>query len=232
MSELAQLSLPVHLRDDATLDNFLFPQGSRALESSLRQLRSGDSEQFLFLYGAPGSGRSHLLQAACHERQAGDSLYLPLAELRGIPPMELLQGVETLGLLCLDDLDVVCGEADWEEALFHLFNRIREAGGQLVVSATAAPRSLPLQLEDLRSRLSWSLVFQLPEVSDEFRRAVLQFRVQRRGMQLSEESANYILNRSERSLSSLMDVLDQLDRASMAAQRPLSIPFVRETLNW
>ena len=121
MSELAQLSLPVHLRDDATLDNFLFPQGSRALESSLRQLRSGDSEQFLFLHGATGSGRSHLLQAACHERQAGDSLYLPLAELRGIPPMELLQGVETLGLLCLDDLDVVCGEADWEEALFHLF---------------------------------------------------------------------------------------------------------------
>lgn len=226
-----QLPLLVQLRDDATLENFLSFPATLPLLQGVKSQCAGDGESVVFLHGSRGCGKSHLLQAACH--LAGErALYLPLRELMVYPPEEVLAGVETLDLVALDDLDVVLGQEAWELALFGLYNRAREWGCRLLIAANGAPRTLDVSLPDLRSRLSWGVVYQLPAASDEEKQAILTFRAARRGLNLSTEVAVFIVNRAPRELEQLLELLDKLDRASLAEKRALSIPFVKQILGW
>ena len=230
--ELAQLALPVHLRDDATLENFLFSESLGPLLPMLEQQTGLDGEPSIFLYGPPGSGRSHLLQGACHALSSGDALYLPMDQLSAMAPDQVLDGVEVLSRVCLDNVHAIAGDPDWETALFHFVNRARERGCRLLLSADAAPRQLNIALPDLASRLSWGVVFQLPAPTDPDKLAILRFRAARRGLQLEDEAARYILSRAPRAMSALMDLLEQLDRDSMALQRTLTVPFIKARLGW
>ena len=226
-----QLTLAVQLRDEATLENFLAAPAVQPLLSALRGLIAPAGENMIFLHGAHGSGKSHLLQACCHLAGAG-ALYLPLAELVQYPPDEVLQGVEALDLVCLDDVHSVLGNDSWELALFNLYNRALQQNCKLLIAANAAPRALAVDLADLRSRLSWGVVFQLASADDEAKAAILQFRASRRGLSLSAEVASYIVSRAPRAMGQLLKLLDTLDQASLAEQRSLSIPFVKQALGW
>ncbi|QJQ94209.1 MULTISPECIES: DnaA regulatory inactivator Hda [Halomonadaceae] len=227
-----QLPLGVGMRDDATFGNFLAGDNA-ALVKALREQLDAQGESFLLLWGGEGVGRSHLLQAACHEAGDRDSraLYLPLAELGHFPP-HILEDVERLDLLAIDDLDQVLGRRRWEEALFHCFNRLRDAGKRLLVASNAAPRHLDVKLPDLASRLSWGVTFHVKPLDDAGRIEALRLRAQARGMQLPDEVARYILHRGPRRLSDLFDALETLDRASLSAKRKLTIPFVKQSLDW
>lgn len=231
MPQQHQLTLEVRLRDEATLENFFPLPSDRAAVDALRRQLQGDGEPVIFLHGGSGSGKSHLLQASCHYAGAG-ALYLPLAELADYPPDSVLQGVEAMKLVCLDDIQAVLGNPDWEAALFNFYNRAREAACVLQIAGNAAPRSLPVDLPDLKSRLSWAIVFQLGLAADEEKARILAFRAGRRGLALSSEVATYIVHRAPRGMDELLALLDHLDRRSLAEQRSLSIPFVKATLGW
>ena len=230
-----QLSLGVRLRDDATFANY-YP-GANAVTLGYVEHACETEDQWmdslLYIWGNPGSGRSHLLQAACLrvEERGGRALYLPLADLAKYGT-QLLDNVEFCDLVCLDDVAAVLGQPEWEEALFHAFNRLRDAGKQLLIAANAAPRKLPIKLPDLQSRLSLALVFQLHELSDDEKLRALQLRASRRGLRLSDDVGRFILARSVRSMTVLFDTLEQLDTASLQAQRKLTIPFLKEALGW
>jgi DnaA family protein len=226
-----QLPLAVQLRDDATLDNFLPCAAVQPLLLALRQQVAPEGEAVIYLHGSAGSGKSHLLQSCCHLAGAG-AVYLPLSELEQYDPDEVLQGVDTLDLVSIDDVHTVLGDPAWELALFNLYNRARQQNCRLVLAGNAAPRVLPVDLPDLRSRLSWGIVYQLAQADDEAKVAILRFRAERRGLSLSQEAANYIVSRSPRAMEQLLDLLDKLDRASLAEQRALSIPFVKQVLDW
>ncbi|HLT05724.1 MAG TPA: DnaA regulatory inactivator Hda [Pseudomonas sp.] len=230
-----QLPLGVRLRDDATFANY-YPGANAAALGYVERLCDADAgwtENLIYLWGNAGVGRSHLLQAAClrFEQLGEPALYLPLGEVAALGP-ELLDNLEQYELVCLDDLDAIAGQADWEEALFHLFNRLRDAGRRLLLAAGAPPRELGIQLPDLQSRLSLSLVFQLQELADEDKLRALQLRASRRGLHLTDEVGRFILTRGARSMNALFDLLEQLDQASLQAQRKLTIPFLKETLGW
>ena len=141
-ADLAQLPLPVHLRDDATLDNFLFGEALAPLRELLEAQPGLEGEASIFLCGPEGSGRSHLLQGACHALPGGEAVYLPLEQLQAMAPDQVLDGVEHLARVCLDNIHTIAGDADWEQALFHFINRARETGCRLPISAhgTAGPR--------------------------------------------------------------------------------------------
>ena len=227
-----QLPLAVHLRDDATFGNF-YQADNGLLVSQLRdQLTKG--ERYNYIYGAKGSGCSHLLQAACHA--AGElglgSLYLPLADLRQYRAEDLFEGLEKMSLVCVDDIQTVVGDEYWESHLFHLFNRLKENDVRLLVSSKCAVRELPIKLADLASRLSWGGVYQIRPLSDEQRIEVLKFRAAERGMELSDEVAQFICYRCQRDTGSLLAVLDKLDLTSLKEQRRLTIPFVKSTMDW
>ncbi|WP_285275845.1 DnaA regulatory inactivator Hda [Halopseudomonas bauzanensis] len=230
-----QLPLGVKLRDEATFDNY-YPGPNAGVLAALQALadpQSAPAELCIYLWGGAGSGRSHLLQAACHRmaEAGGLAMYLPLAELLDYGPV-LLEGMEQFDLLCLDELDALAGRADWEEALFHLYNRIQQRQGRLLIAAAAAPRALSLQLPDLVSRLGWGLVFQLQVLDDEGKQQMLKLRAERRGLQLPDEVARYILSRGARGMSELFAALEQLDQASLQAQHRLTIPFVKRVMGW
>ncbi|MDG1945415.1 MAG: DnaA regulatory inactivator Hda [Halioglobus sp.] len=226
-----QLPLEVKLRDDATLDNFLALPRVEPLLRALRAQLESDGEPIIYLYGPAGSGKTHLLQASCHLSDAG-TLYLPLKELAQYPAEDVLQGVEQLDRVCIDDLNVVLGDAQWERALFNLYNNARQRGCRLVVAGDAAPRALTVELDDLRSRLSWGIVYQLVDADDDDKATLLQFRAARRGLSLPAEVANFIVSRAPRETEHLLEVLDKLDNASLSQKRALSIPFVKQTLGW
>ncbi|AYC32162.1 DnaA regulatory inactivator Hda [Pseudomonas cavernae] len=230
-----QLPLGVRLRDDATFANY-YPGANAAALGYVERLCEADAgwtESLIYLWGGEGVGRSHLLQAAClrFEQHGEQAVYLPLTEVVEYGPV-LLDNLEQCELVCLDDLDAVAGRDDWEVALFHLFNRLRDSGRRLLLAASAAPRELAIRLPDLQSRLSLALVFQLQSLSDEDKLRALQLRASRRGLHLTDEVGRFILTRGTRSMSALFELLEQLDQASLQAQRKLTIPFLKEVLHW
>jgi DnaA family protein len=226
-----QLTLAVRLRDEATFDNFLPSAANHVLLDTLREQTGSGGEPLVLLHGPAGSGKSHLLQASCHQAGAR-ALYLPLAEVMDYAPGDVLQGVETLDLVCLDDLQAVLGRRAWELALFDFYNRARQARCHMVIAADASPRELDVDLDDLRSRLSWGLVFQLAQADDREKADILCFRARRRGLALTADVANYIIHRAPRRMEDLLALLDTLDENSLAEQRSLSIPFVKSVLGW
>ncbi|MGI9275963.1 MAG: DnaA regulatory inactivator Hda [Endozoicomonas sp.] len=235
MSLPVQLPLSVQLRDDATFANYFSGQNA-ALINLLdmdRQVPGMDIEQFIFLYGSTGVGCSHLLQAACHQvdSRQGRSIYLPMEELIHYPS-KLLEGMERLQLVCIDDVGAAAGIAEWEEALFDLFNRLRDSQTRLLVAADCPPKALKIQLPDLVSRLSWGLVFQVQPLTDQEKVAALQLRAHLRGLDMSEDVARYIIYRSNRDMGHLFKVLQKLDSASLRAKRKLTIPFVKQVMSW
>ena len=231
-TDAAQLPLPITLRDDATLENFLFDEALGALRVALQRQVTPAGEPSLYVYGSAGSGRSHLLQAACHAMPLGESLYLPLAALCDQEAAAVLAGVEGLSRVCLDDLQAIAGDPAWELSLFHLINRCLGTGCRLLYSADRSPRELSLSLPDLASRLSGAAVFRIAGPSDNRKLAILLFRAKRRGINLSAEAGRYVLTRAPRGLAELMEILDRLDRDSLAAGRPLTVPFIKERLGW
>lgn len=230
-----QLPLGVRLRDDATFANY-YPGANAVALGYVERLcdpEAGWTESLIYLWGKPGVGRSHLMQAAClrFEQMGEPAQYLPLSKLTHYGP-QIFDNLERFELVCLDDLDALVGDPAWEEGLFHLFNRLRDTGRRLLLSANAAPRALPVKLPDLRSRLMMSLIFQLQSLSDEDKLRALQLRASRRGLQLSDEVGRFIMTRGTRSMSALFELLDELDTASLQAQRKLTIPFLKQTLGW
>jgi len=235
MTPYQQIPLNVRLSDAATFDNFWTGEDTANAQvvTVLQDLGKGVlPENFVYLWGRPGTGLSHLLQAACHSAEASGlhSQYLPLQELKDADPRALLEGLETLDMLCLDDLSQVVGTPLWDEALFHLYNQLREGGKTLLVSASCAPRELRASLADLQSRLAWGTVYRLEALDDPGKQRALQWRARKRGMEMSDEVAQFILHRCSRDLRDLFDALDRLDRLSLVEQRRLTIPFVREAL--
>ena len=225
-----QLPLQIGLRPGTTLDGFVVGDNAQPL-AALRATVAGTGERFLFLAGPVGSGRTHLLAGACNLGAVHGlrCAYLPLADPAGLAP-DVLEGLDTLDLVCLDDVDGVAGRRDWEEGLFALFNGLRDGHGALIVAAAQGPAGLPLALPDLRSRLSWGLTLTLKPLRDAQLCEALDAAAAARGLRLGDGVARFLVERCPRDLPSLLAVLDRLDQASLAAKRPLTLPFVRARL--
>jgi DnaA family protein len=155
-------------------------------------------------------------------------MYLPLDSVSAGPGV--LDGLSTRALICIDDLDSVAGDADWEFALFDLANQLFDRGGELLVSAAMPPRECPIALADLASRLARLPVFRLQPLDDGQRVAALKLRAGHRGLDLPDETARYLIRRSPRDMASLYTLLDRLDSEALRAQRKLTVPFVRDVL--
>lgn len=232
---MTQLVLPVRLADHAHLDNFLAQDGAALIVQAVRACAHGAEESWLFLAGNVGSGRSHLLQAACQEAMASgiaDARYLPLQLLRDAEPADVLADVEAAALVCFDDIDAIAGVKAWEQALFHALNRLRDAKRNVMFAAKQPPAALAINLPDLQSRLTWATVYRLPDLDDAQKSALLIFRAQQRGMTVSTEVAEFIVQRGSRDTNALMDVLDALDQQSLAQSRRITIPFVKSVMDW
>ncbi len=234
-STFFQLPLGVQLNDDATHKNFYLPEDSPNAQvlDMLRLQANGTGEQFIYVWGEQTVGLTHLLQASCHYADLCDRRvqYLPMKEVLSIEPEGLLEGLESVDMICIDDIDIIAGHAQWETAIFHFYNKLREQGKSLLVSANSSPREVAIQLPDLRSRFQWGMTYHIEPLSDEDKQQSLIKRAGSRGIELSAEVASFIIQRTPRDMRQLFVCLDQLDNASLSKQRKLTIPFVKQVLN-
>lgn len=226
-----QLPLPIGEYGAPSFENYYCADPNREPVTAIERCGRGEGERFLYLWGAFGVGKTHLLLAACQTAaQRGERVaYVPLKRA-GIMAPEILRGLEAAGLVAIDDVDHIAGCRRWEESLLHLYNLLREGSSRLLLTSGEKPGALRLLLPDLRSRLGWGLVYQLQPLDDPQKHAALQLQAAKRGMDLPDEVAGFLLRHSERDMHSLSCLLTQLERASMAAQRRLTVPFVRQVL--
>lgn len=215
----AQLPLAVQLRVTSSFDTYFSGPNVEAVAA----LRGLDTPVLIF--GAPNSGRTHLLQAAC--RHHGGA-YVPLNELRDYGP-DVLAGYGGDPLF-LDDLDAVGKDADWCVTLARLIDTLRTQGMPFALSAPAAPDRLVLARPDLRTRLSQCTVFGLQPLDDADRRALLLLRAKARGLELPDDVSRWLLNHHARDTASLIDAIDTLDRAALTRKRRLTLPLAQAAL--
>jgi len=185
----------------------------------------------IFLFGGEGSGKTHLLNAVCHEvrERQGRAFYLALKRLPR-DAISSLEGLEKLDLVCVDDLHVVAGDDAWEEALFHCFNRIREADGRLLVSSRMRLSALNLDLPDLASRLAWGLRLPLSPLEDHDKLAVIDLHSNALGISLSDEVQHYLLKHHDRTMTALVRTVEDLHEAALIHKRRITVPLAREVL--
>jgi DnaA family protein len=224
-----QIPLPLCLDRHALFATFIAGANAAAV-AHVAAVAALKRKDIVWLCGPEGSGKTHLLQAACraaHETSA-PSMYLPLRGGSDAHPDHLL-GVEHLGLVAVDDVDAVAGDPEWEARLFSVFNEFQGRGG-LLLAARGVPAAIPFRLGDLASRAAGAIVYRLQELDEEQQLAALIEHASRRGLELDAATARFLQSRVHRGMAELSEWLDRLDRASLAAQRRLTIPFVRELL--
>lgn len=234
MSDAAQLQLTLPLSGvpDPDFASF-FPKGNEQLLHRLQALGSGGERGLFYVWGTASAGKSHLLQALCLQAQGRgiSCLYLAGRELLKLHA-DALADMLDWDLLCIDDVDRLLGNAAWEEALFHLYNRQRDTGASLVVAASLPPRQLPPMLADLQSRFMAMELYQVHSLTDDDKCQVLRQAAHHRGFALADEVAAFILQRSSRDMLSLQQVLQRLDQQSLTQQRLITLPFVKQVMGW
>lgn len=212
-----QMPLDIKLRVDATLENYVGRAGERLLAT----------EGISYVWGNPGSGRSHLLQGACHHTLGNGGSAIYLSELSVYAP-DILEDLSSLDMVCLDDVQTIVGDDEWEESLFHLINYVRDHGGKLVISANQPSQRLAVQLKDLKSRLLAAHAIETDRLNDTDKIQLLQEKAERQGFTLSDEVCRFILSRTDRDLRSLVNLLDRLETETLRHQKRVTIPFVKQ----
>jgi len=219
-----QLVLDLSLPAQPTLDNFVAGRNTELIQVLREMLATKPQERFVYLWGSPGSGRSHLLKAMvdAFRQQHLSASYICCSQDSKIAPV-----LEQLEALAVDDVDRLGGDS--QIALFNLYNHIREGPGMLLVSGAMPPAQLKLR-EDLVTRLGWGLVFQVQGLNDEEKTQALKTHARNRGFELPQEAADYLLRHGRRDMPSLLAVLDALDNYSLRTKRPVTLPLLREIM--
>jgi len=226
---MRQLPLPVQLRPEADFATFVRGSNAEAVVA-VSAWALGDGDDFLYLFGAAGSGKTHLLQAACRQTAKTErtAIYLPLG-YRELTPA-VLDNLELWDRVALDDIQAVAGNRAWEQGLFNLYNRLRESGQHLLVSATTPVSALPLDLPDLRSRLGWGPSYRLRPLSEPDCAQLLRESAKQRGLALGTDTIDYIMHQCPREPGYLLGLLEEIDRESLGRKRRPTQWLVRQIL--
>jgi len=223
--------LPLVLRWPAQQRFETYVEGDNAAAVALLRQASIDESSWVFVSGPTGSGKTHLLIAACAEASAHarNAQYVSLAK---VPP-DRAGAIRSFGgsdVLALDDVDTIAGDREAEHALFDLYNRCKVEKSTLLFAAAALPAHLAIALPDLVSRLSACAQATLKPLDDGARREALRQRAQARGLVLDDAVIDWLFAHTARDLGSLGALIERLDRASLAAKRRITVPFLRQLL--
>ncbi len=223
-----QLALDINIDENSTLNNFCW-QGNELIETQIKSSLEANEGGYFYLWGAEGSGKSHLLQAIS-ESTTKSSVYLPLKQVKDYG-VDVLQGIDACDVIALDDIDVICGNKEFEIGLFHLYNKVKDSGDKLLfIAGHCAPAALDITLPDLKSRLAWGFIAKLNELDEAHKISTLKQHAQEIGLSLESQAAEFLLKRCSRNMQDLHVILKKLDKASLQAQRKLTIPFIKKTL--
>jgi DnaA family protein len=211
-------------------ESFLPGRNAQAVEHAAR-VASGQVGGVTWICGPAGAGKTHLLQAICSRGSETGSRagYFPLTELRSLG-VGVLDGLGLLECACIDDIERITGELEWERALFGLLREMQEKEARLIVAAQSPPALLSWKLPDLGSRFMAASIFQLRKLDEREQQQALQLRARLRGFELPDDTSRWLQRRFPRDMRTMYELLDTLDEAALVAQRRLTVPFIRSVL--
>lgn len=230
-----QITLPVQLPDGEIFSTFHGNENQQLIHHLERLARQKVDQQtpiVSYIHGDRGCGKSHLLFSVCHEALINDipHIYIGLKQIADLS-VDMLDGLENMGVICIDDIEQLKGHADWQVGIFDLINRVIENGRSFILfSANTNPKRLAIELDDLRSRLVWGITFSVKAISESNKAGALINRAEHRGMHMPDEVANFLMTHVPRDMKNLIKVLDRLDTLSLQEKRKLTVPFVKSAL--
>jgi DnaA family protein len=222
-----QYPLHFEFRANQTFDDF-FAGVNQPIIADLKQCVLGHGEQQIFIWAKSGQGKSHLLQSCCHYAQSHEqsSFYFDLARFRRHKPAIFLD-LDDYEVICIDNVDWIIGQEKWEQALSAFMQRHYERGHCLILAATNLPNHLTLKTPDIKTCLSWGLMVQLKTLVNTHSIDALIFRADAMGFEISPQVGRFLMIQHQAELDGLWRLLEKLDRASLAAKRKLTVPFLK-----
>ncbi len=225
-----QVPLQFEFQSNQTFASF-FPGNNAQILEQLQALAANGDEQQIFVWGDAGSGKSHLLQACCQQaKQTGKDPFYLAYNPANLPTPSLLEGMEDMELVCLDNIQHVAGHQDWEHALFAFYNAHRQNNHKLLIAADCPPKFLAFDLPDLKTRMAWGLTLKIQPLRDDQLIEALTYKAHFLGFDIPAAVGRFLLNHYVHDLTALWLLLEKIDRATLAAQRKLTIPFLKQIL--
>lgn len=209
-----------------TFESFFVGQNSALIDALNAQ-----DQKLIWITAETGNGKTHLLSSLCNQYDIDKKRiqYLSMNDSDDYSP-EIIEGLEGLDLIAIDDIDCVIGQYTWEEKLMVLYESILNSNTRLIMASKKTPKGLNFQIPDLASRFSLGLLFKINPLDDDELVVAIQYHANARGFDLPDDSAQFIMKRTARSVTSLMDILDILEYESLSSQRKLTIPFIKSVL--
>ena len=218
-----QLGLPISLDSKMLLDNFV---GNKQLLEFIDQFYEKKTPVEVYVYGAQGLGKTHVLQGAVL-KALSDNQNAIYIDCNDPLPEHILDSIDQLNLISLDNVDVI--KNDNQDFFFDLYNRARQAKVSILVSGSNMPVDLSV-MKDLKTRLSLAAVYKLEELNDELTMSVINNQMSERNLTIDSKVFEYLFKYYSRDVKILLSAMDQLDRASLQSKKAITIPFVKKTL--
>lgn len=225
-----QLAVQFEHKEYWGFENF-YPGHNLEAVNQLKSCVTGNGDQQIWLWGAKGLGKSHLLQACCNlAQQLSKKVFYYSFSTPNVASVELLNDLEVYEIVCFDDLENICSNKEWELGFFNFYNRQRDLNHKMIFSSRYSPQQLNIDLPDLKTRLNWGLSIKLHELSDDESIKAFTYRANQMGFEIDDKIGRFLLSHYARNLTALWNLLEQLDKATLSAKRKLTLPFLKEIL--
>ncbi|NOQ37226.1 MAG: DnaA regulatory inactivator Hda [Methylococcaceae bacterium] len=211
--------------------NTFFPASNQEIMTELQELVSGAGEQQIFLYGEDGFGKSHLLQACCQlaHKKGMSPFYYPFNK-KNLPTLSMFEGLEEVELVCFDNVSEITGDLDWEQTFLNFLNQHLENNNRLVLAARSHPQDIAVKLPDLKNCLNAGLALKLEPLEETEIVEALIYKASYMGITISRKVGHFLVTHYASDMPSMWVLLGQLDKATLSAQRKLTIPFLKQIL--
>ena len=220
-----QLIFPWKMSNKSRFDNFYFDSSNMEVKDAIL------SDRDIFLYGINKTGKTFLLQSLCnHYSGIGkSSLFIPLKDVKDLGS-QITDSLEGLDLICIDDVNLIEGDEDWEMALFNLINNCLLTNCRLVFCSSLNAININFTLKDLISRIKKIDRIEIYPIKKNNLPNAIKFIAKSRSIQLGQKEIDYLITYSERSISNLIQIIEKLDQQSMELKRKISIPLIKEVI--
>ena len=233
MNKPKQLIFPFQINQKASFDSFFCSPDNQNLMTRLANIVSSQDTSELIIYGEEGSGKSFLMQAICNELSSAEKqfAFIPMKKAFNMG-VEIFQNLGSLDAVCIDDLQLILANQDWETALFNLINECQQSNCTLMLSLGGTqPLDESIILPDLLSRIKRMEFIALHAVQDEFFNQAIDFVAQQLDIKIEEAELEFLLKHQTRIFSLLVENIITLDNQAASLKRKITIPLIKETLN-
>ena len=219
-----QLILPYQKNIKHTFDNF-YTNNIKNIQiiESIKNIYNHKNNH-MYIWGSKSSGKSHLLFSTCnyHSKKKKNCAYFSLKDYKNFKS-DILNGLDEYDLVCIDNLDSIYGNKEWEYSLFILLNRILNTEKKIIFTSSSSLALNNIELKDLKSRISWGLVFMINKPNDDIKKKILKNIIFEKEYNITLDVINYLLKKKDRDIATLIDTIHKAGYHSLSTNKKVSL---------